>query len=82
MTGNVRKPSEHLKDMLSGKVTPQDANPSILKWAEFQIWQAACEVCKMSSKEQRQAALTKFPDTIRPFVEREVKRLWPKRNNL
>lgn len=46
------------------------------------IYQAAVDICNMNTRERRQKALTKFPDTIKPFVEREIKRLWPRRENL
>lgn len=77
MTGNVRKPSEKLNDLLTGRVIPQNADPAILSWAEFHIWQAACEICAMGDIKQRRDAMDKAPDTLRPFLEREVKRLWP-----
>jgi hypothetical protein len=76
------RPSKQLADLLSGKIDPKDANPNILPSAQFAIWQAATQICGMGTKEQRQKALTKIPETIRPFVEREIKRIWPNRNNL
>lgn len=77
-----KRPSKRLSDLLTGRVSIQDADPQILQWAEFMIHKAAVEVCKMDSKESRKTALTKFPDTIKPFVEREVKRLWHKRGEI
>lgn len=68
--------SKHLDDLLSGKVTPQEADPRILNWAEFAIWQGACEILNLPTKQERRDALDNVPETIRPIMEREVKRLF------
>ena len=70
---------KHLEDLLSGRVAPKDADPRILNWAEFFIWQGACEIISLPSLEDRRAALDKIPETIRPIMEREVKKLWTAR---
>jgi hypothetical protein len=76
------RPSKRLNDLLTGAVSPQDAHANILPWAEFMIWQAATKICGMRSLELRRNALTKVPDTIKPFVEREMKRMWNARKKL
>jgi hypothetical protein len=68
--------SQHLDDLLTGKVTPENADPRIMKWAEFAIWQAACEILALTTVDDRRNALGTIPDTIRPYVEREIKRMW------
>jgi hypothetical protein len=69
----------HLEQLLSGEVDPKDADPRILMWAEFMIWQAADEILRMPDKAGRRKALDKIPETIRPFVEREAKKLFTRR---
>jgi len=69
----------HLGQLLSGEVDPKDADPRILMWAEFMIWQAADEILRMPDKAGRRKALDKIPETIRPFVEREAKKLFTRR---
>lgn len=69
----------HLEALLTGKVTPQEADPRILKWAELFIYQGACDVLRLPSQDDRRKALDKIPATIRPYVEREAKRLWTER---
>lgn len=69
----------HLEQLLTGKVTPQGADPRILKWAELFIYQGACDVLRLPTQDDRRKALDKIPSTIRPYVEREAKRLWTDR---
>lgn len=68
-------PSEQLAAYLGGK----DASPSpaIRSWAQFYVHEAAKQICGMDTKEKRRIALGKIPDTIRPDVEAEIKRIWP-----
>jgi hypothetical protein len=73
---NALNLSKHLDDLLTGKVTPENADPRIMKWAEFAIWQAACEILTLTTVGDRRIALDKIPGTIRPYVEREIKRMW------
>lgn len=72
------RPSKKLNDFLSGKTSLEDVDKNILTWAEHQVYIAACEIIDLPSKEQRRLALQKIPDTIRPFVEREVIKRWKK----
>lgn len=71
--------SWHLEQLLSGKVTPQEADPRILTWAELYVHKGAVEVLGIADKTARRAALGKIPATIRPYVEREALRLWNER---
>lgn len=70
-----------LDDLLEGRVSPQDADPRILLWAEFMIYKRACAVLDLPDKDARRADLDTIPETIRPFVEREVKKLWTLRRD-
>ena len=67
---------QHLDDLLEGRVSPAEADPRILHWAEFMIHKRACHTLSLETKEARRADLDTIPETIRPFVEREVKKLW------
>ena len=79
---NAPLPSVKLAALLSGKVTWADAEPSIRSWATFHIFDAARKIIRMDGPEKRRMALGKIPGTIRPFVETEIKRLWPMRASL
>lgn len=68
--------TEALLDLLEGRVEPKDADPRILNWAEFHIHKGAQEILSLPTREERRMALEKVPATVRPYVEREVKRLW------
>jgi hypothetical protein len=65
-----------LADLLEGRVTPENADPRIMHWAELYIFQGAEEILSLPSRDERRIALSKVPETIRPYVEREAKRLW------
>lgn len=75
-------PSAQIAELLSGKITWDDAPSSIRSWAAFYIHDAALQVMRLSSAEKRRTALDKLPDAIRPKVEQEIKRLWPIRHQL
>lgn len=73
---DVKKPSEELFDLLTGKTPWDDAPDSIRSWAQKPIFDAAKEVLAMPDKGARQKALARIPSAIRPRVEAEVLRLW------
>lgn len=75
-------PSEQLNDLLTGKVKWDEAQPAIRSWASFYIYDAAKQLVLMPDKEKRRMALDKIPSAIRPYVEEEVKRIWPMRASL
>jgi hypothetical protein len=76
----VDRPSEHLARLLSGRQSWDDAPESIRSWAAFYIHDAAKQVISLATPEKRRAALATLPDTIRPRVEDEVRRIWPLRD--
>ena len=78
-TNNVKRPSQHLHDLLSGKVAPQDTPEPVLSWARLEIFNAAKAVIGAPNKDKRRAMLDKIPPTIRPFVEREARKMWEHR---
>lgn len=71
----AKTPSEQLADLMEGRVTWDDAAPSIQSWARFPIYSAARGILKRP-KEERRAAIDRAPETIRPILESEIKRLW------
>lgn len=74
--GKVKRPSEALREVLTGKVAMADADPGIQSWAQFTIYQGAKEVLALPTKGERRNALGRIPATVRPYVEAEIKRLW------
>ena len=77
----IKKPSQHLHDLLSGRVAPQDTPAPVLSWARLEIFNAAKAVIDAPNKDRRRAMLDKIPPTIRPFVEREARKMWEHRND-
>ena len=75
-------PSEQLSDLLTGKVAWDEAQPAIRSWASFHIYDAAKQIVLMPEKTRRLVALERIPESIRPHVEQEVKRIWPMRDSL
>ena len=76
---NVKRPSQHLHDLLSGKVAPKDTPAPVLSWARLEIFNAAKAVINAPDKDKRRAMLDKIPPSIRPFVEREARKMWEHR---
>ncbi len=77
MTGAMQWPSAILRDVLMGHMAMEDAPLSVQSWARLPIHQAATEICDMGTLEERRRALAKIPERIRPYVETEIRRIWP-----
>jgi hypothetical protein len=71
-----------LKEVLAGRVEMEDAPLSVQSWARLSIFQGACEIIRIDTQDERKAELAKIPPRVRPWVEREVVRLWPSRSLL
>lgn len=76
----VEKPSQIVKRVLSGNVRLEDVDKSIQSWCQFFFYQGACAVLSMDTKKERQEALNKIPELVRPHIEKEAIRLWRIRN--
>jgi len=76
------KPQQWLNEVLSGRIAMEDAPTSIQSWARLPIFQGACEIIALDTQDERRAELARIPQLIRPYVEREVVRVWPIRNDL
>lgn len=75
----VKKPSERLNAVLSGKVRLEDEDASIQSWCRFFIHQGAVAVLSKPTKEERQKALEKLPELIRPHIRDRAIALWNRR---
>jgi hypothetical protein len=67
-------PSKQLEAYLTGR--DLEPEPAIKSWAKLYIYQAACQIADMTTKERRQLALGKIPEPIAALVRDEVSRLW------
>lgn len=76
----VETPTQRLNKVLSGEVDLADEDSSIQSWCQFFIYQGACAVLSRPTKKERQEALSRLPDRIRPYVEKEAIRLWKLRS--
>lgn len=81
-SGEIKTPQEWLSLILSGHIFMHEAPPSIQSWARFPIYQGAVELLRMDTADERRAALQKVPPLIRPYVEDELRRIWPYRAQL
>jgi len=82
MAGPVKNPSQWLTDVLMGRVMMDDAPPAIQSCARLPIYQAARQIIAEPEAGARRNMLGKIPAPVRPYVEAEVKRLWPDRHAL
>jgi hypothetical protein len=70
------------EQVLSGAISMGEASPSVRSWLRHDIYQGAREICLIENIEERRNALQGIPALIRPYVEAEIKRLWPLRHEL
>jgi hypothetical protein len=69
-------PSAQLARLLAGGQPWEAAPAAIRSWAALPIHRMALAVLAERDQPARQAALAKMPETIRPHVEAEARRLW------
>jgi hypothetical protein len=77
----VKKPTQRLNDVLSGRVRLEDEDASIQSWCSFFIHQGAVAILSKPTKEERQKALEKLPELIRPHVRDRAMVLWARRSS-
>lgn len=77
---DVKKPSEQLDDLLSGRVSWDDTPDAIRSWARLAFYDGAQQILAAPDKGTRRNMLGRVPPGVRPMVEAEVKRLWALRN--
>lgn len=68
------RPSAQLNDLLTGKVTWEDAQPAIRSWAMLTIHEAAKTILG-APRNRRRGMIAKLPPSLRPVLEREIIRL-------
>lgn len=73
------RPSERIKDVLMGKVAMEDEAPAIRSACSKHIYDGANSILRLPSKDARKKALERVPDLIRPYLEREILRLYKAR---
>lgn len=78
----VIPPSQRIKKVLSGEVRMEDEHASIQSACSLHIYHGAEAVLSLSTKEARRAALSRIPESVRPYVEKEAIRLHKLRNSL
>lgn len=78
----VRPVTWWLDHLLSGRMSMDEVPPAVASWSSLFVHQGALEVVLMDTKEERAAALNKVPAPVRPYVEEEIRRLWPMRRDL
>lgn len=74
-----RRPSDRIKAVLMGKVPLESEDQGIQSACSKHIYDGAVSVLKLPTKEARRRALDRIPDMIRPYVEREVLKLYKAR---
>lgn len=76
MWQHEKRPSVRIRRVLSGEVKLEDEEPGIQSACQLEIFKGAKTILSMKTKEERQRALGKIPPLIRPYVEKEIMRLW------
>lgn len=59
----------------------ENAPEAIQSWARFFIYQGAEKILALD-RPKRQAALDAVPETLRPYVEAEIKRVWEHKRSI
>jgi hypothetical protein len=74
--GTVQKPSELIDKVMGGEIELSDQSSPIQSACSRYIYEDACKVLDLPTKDERRVALDKVPVLLRPYVEEEVKRVW------
>jgi hypothetical protein len=74
--GTVQKPSELIDKVMGGEIDLSDQSGPIRSACSRYIYEDACKVLELPTKDERRVALDKVPVLLRPYVEKEVKRVW------
>ena len=76
MWHHEKRPSVRIKRVLSGEVRMEDEEPGIRSACQLEIYKGAKTILAMKTKDERRRAINRLPALIRPYVEKEVTRLW------
>jgi hypothetical protein len=74
----VRRPVIWWREqILSGALPWSAGSAAIQSWLRKDIWDGAMEIAHLDGGiEERRAALSKLPASIRPLVEKDLVRIW------
>lgn len=70
-------PSVVLREVLMGNLCYLEAPQPVQSWVRLSIHEGACEICHIDSKELREKALQRVPESLRDMMRVEVARIWP-----
>lgn len=71
----VPKPSELMLDVLNGKTPYEKADKSIQSLISMEFYKAAVHVLDGADSKEKRKRLDLIPDYVKPYVEKEIKRL-------
>lgn len=71
----MKKPSEHLSDLLNGYILWEDAPDYIKSWARLEIHNAAVYVLALP-KEKRDAFFKRVPEGLHQMIKDEANRVY------
>lgn len=78
---NVTRPSQLIMDVLSGKTPYEQADKSIQSAVSMEFYRSACYVLDGHDGAEKRKRLDNIPEYVKPYIEKEIKRLLRVRNN-
>ena len=76
------RPSEIIDDVMAGRRDLADQTGSIRSACSFAIYLAAKKIMAKETRNDRLDALNELPKLVRPYVKREVEKLWVGKKSL
>lgn len=73
--------SDGIMAVLEGRVSLDQADPSIQSCIRLPIYTKACEILALPTVEERRNVLKEAPPLIRPYLEEEIMRIWDLRRS-
>lgn len=70
-----------MEDVLEGRVSMGDAQPSIQSCVRLPLYQKAVQILALPNIHQRRDEISKAPPLIRPYLEEEIIRVWELRKD-
>jgi len=70
-----------LDSILEGRTRLGDAPLAVQSWARLPIYNMACAILELPTKETRREELRRVPELLRDVVEAEVMRVWELRKH-
>lgn len=71
----ILRPSEELREALMGRVAWADVPDAIKSRASLEFYRAAVEILAEKDNATKRKKLNRVPASVRPHVEKEIKRL-------